>query len=320
MRTRLSTASHFAFLFAPAMLLLTGCPIWGDGGDPFCDSDRDCPAGRCDFDGRCVLDRDASFPDTGRPDVGTGDAGPVSCRTNGDCATALYCDSILNTCTDSNTCTDDNGCTGGFICDFRDTCVPPVVGACRDTNDCSGGDLCIEGFCREQDTLCQFGYDCSAGQSCVNGACTNLCGTEAQCGSGSSCSNGFCTPTTECSSTTQCGSGDHCVEGRCLPDCQSSSSCSGTADYCGDDMFCRPDWRERPFCTLDTDCTSGSVCRDGACRTPCPTSTDAECRATDPSLSCGAMDLCVSTETPECALSSECTAPEACVNALCRGI
>ena len=33
----------------------------------------------------------------------------------------------------------DSDCAGGFICDFRGTCVPEVPGACRDDADCDAG-------------------------------------------------------------------------------------------------------------------------------------------------------------------------------------
>ena len=311
-------------LFTPVFLMLAGCPIWGDGGGTGrcvgsaceCDFDSDCPLGySCSSRGFCdpTTTIDGGV-DMSLPDVPT----TTECRTHGDCVQGEYCDSSTDTCTDSNTCTDDSACSDGFICDFRDTCVPEVPGACRADNDCAATERCIEGFCRTPENFCQLSLDCAAGQSCVDGACIYLCVDDSSCGSGSSCQDTLCQPVSECQNSSECGADEHCVEGRCLADCQTSASACGAADYCGDDAFCRPDWRGTPFCRNDSDCDSGSRCVEGSCRTPCPGGTDLECRATDPSLTCGDDLLCESGVVPECALSRECNSGEMCIDGSCR--
>ncbi|MEM7608551.1 MAG: hypothetical protein AAF411_24620 [Myxococcota bacterium] len=309
----------YALLFLP-VLFLAGCPVWGDddgggivdcvGVGCACFDNFDCSTFFCD-DGRCAR---PPLPDAG-VDMSV-DTGPASCRTNGDCPVGRFCGSD-NFCTASSTCDDDEECGEDFICDFRATCVPRVPGACRADGDCDD-QRCIEGFCRDDSALCQFAFDCSPGQACIDGGCIDICAGSADvCGSGTECDGAYCRPSVQCQSSSQCGAGEHCVDARCLPDCAGSSSCGNGADYCAEDSFCRPDWNPPPFCSRDSDCTDGSVCRLGACRTPCPNGTDAECRATDPTLSCGAENLCVSSSSPECALSRDCNANQDCVNAEC---
>lgn len=335
------------------LLLLGGCPIWGDGGgDPptrTCDFGEPCPIGYSCLDGLCVygeFDGGPGFdggpldggPDfDGGPDVDGGpavDGGPTDsgvdggtvCRADGDCAAGFYCGGD-RVCAPSGTCVADEDCAtvmSGFVCDFRDTCVPLPEGACRSQADCQGTDACIEGFCRDEAEYCAVDTDCGMGRLCLNGACTSLCfgGDTEPCGSAEVCDGGFCRPAAdECSATSECGGGEHCVNGRCLADCE-SVACEDGDDVCGDDAFCRADWTERPFCTVGGDeCAVGSDCVEGVCRTPCPTGMDMECTMTDPDLAvCGGDNYCRTTveSMPECRLPADCGADQDCLNATCR--
>ena len=337
------TRLQATFLALSLTTALTGCPIYGDGdggdrpefcvgaGCP-CDAIDDCSRGfRCDVDRRMCEDATGCTNDTDCPTGEVCDTAfnvcvpgvpPTTCRTNGDCPSGEYC--AAGICTRSSICTDDSSCSsGGFVCDFRSTCVPP--GACRSNADCTGGSLCIEGACRAPSTTCQFNYECGAGRACVDNTCVNLCTAASQCASGQNCRSGFCeADPTECTASSQCGA-NFCVDGRCLPNCR-SASCSGASDSCGVDEFCRPTWEPSPFCTTDAQCAGGSVCRDGVCRTPCPTGTSMQCQTFDVQLpicqmATGSTEfLCYATNerTPECAVRSECSATESCIDAICR--
>ncbi|RLB45761.1 MAG: hypothetical protein DRJ42_29200 [Deltaproteobacteria bacterium] len=309
-------------LALPLAVLLGGCPIYtGDGGTVvpdsgprpcvgagcICDSSLDCEPGLVCTDNRCVV------PD--RVDA---------CRTHGDCAVGAFCEDTRRECVDSATCTTDETCAGGFICDFRGTCVPQDPGQCRDQSDCGTGTTCVEGRCRTDADTCQFNYECSGTASsslaCVDNGCTAICGGDGDCAAGQTCQSGFCRATAECTSSSDCISGEHCVDARCLPDCEGSGACVGN-EYCATDSFCRPAWQPTPFCSSDMDCAATSVCIDGACRTPCPTGTDEECRRFDVQLPvCASDNLCYSTnETmPECADSADCGDARSCVDGICR--
>lgn len=300
-------------LILPAVALLSGCPIWGSGGDDVTDPpdgcffDSECDSGRCNRDtGVCV---------------GEDPRGPA-CRTNGDCQVGSYCDGDTDTCTASGTCTEDAGCAGGFWCDFRDTCVPPI--GCRSNPDCAGTEVCVEGACLSPDGLCQFNYQCGPGRACLNNGCTPICNGSADCGSGSECRDGFCREDRrQCDGTAACAAGSHCVDGRCLPDCEGAASTCAGVDACAADGFCRPDFAPDPFCSDDGDCAEGHVCRLGACRTPCPGGTDDECLRFDSQLgvcNAGAGLLCYSDAEidPECATRRDCDGADSCIDAVCR--
>ena len=96
-----------------------------------------------------------------------------------------------------------------------------------------------------------------------------------------------------------------------------------TAEYCGEDMFCRPGWQPEPFCTMDSDCRTGRVCREGVCRTPCPTMTNDECMRFDSQVPECREDageyLCHATNEimPECRFEADCPMDQECLD---RGV
>lgn len=241
------------FVFMPLATFLAGCPVWGSDG-------------------------------------GGSVTNPPVCRTNGDCRTGFYCEDSSEVCVMSPTCTDDGDCSSAQHCDFRDTCVPDVVGGCRTTADCGANQACVEGFCRNAtddstNEVCQFNYECGGGRLCIDSTCVFPCTSAAQCGSGQLCTDNRCVADpSECNTSNDCSSSEHCVDGRCLEDCRTSNTCTSAQDECNDnDDFCRPDWQPSGFCDGNEDCNqaAGSVCdlTDNVCRVRCGgCGTDADCR------------------------------------------
>lgn len=303
MQTRLP-----ALLLLPLVMLLGGCPVWGNDG---------------------------------------GGGGNGTCRTNGDCAVGSYCLEATDMCTVSTTCTSDAQCSPSQNCDYRDTCVPDVPDACRGDGDCTGGTVCVEGFCRATGIeVCQFDLECASGL-CVDSACTFSCTSATQCGSGQVCTGGRCvTDATQCTTTSDCSGSKHCVDGRCLADC-TSASCSDAQDTCGDDHFCRPHWQQSGFCTNSSQCAAGSVCdiAAGICRIACTAASplvtgysggacggsfanaDCACQSADAQFptcgftsSAGDDDYCRTTaETvSDCEVKAECGASQHCIDGSCN--
>lgn len=318
-------------LLLPLPVLLSGCPIWGEGtggggGGGDCRLDG-CAVGTCDEStGRCVggcnRDRDCGGGFVCQAGVCTPES--ISCRTHGDLPAGQYCNAA-SVPTPSSLCAGDASCQAGFWCDFRGTCVPSA--GCRTSVDCAAGSTCIEGDCRVvgSDGVCQFGYQCAgtgAGLVCVDSSCTDICSERSDCLGSEDCVDGFCRPRVQqCAITSDCSGDRHCVSGRCLTDCLGAPSACSAGEACGFGDFCWRDFGASPFCTSDSECRSGHVCRDGACRTPCPTGTGEECRRFDSQLTVCATDgLCYSeTETmPECIVPADCGAGGTCVDAACR--
>ncbi|MFO0696055.1 MAG: hypothetical protein U0230_21005 [Polyangiales bacterium] len=281
----------------PFFTLLGGCPVWGS--------------------------------------TGGGGGGTSGCRTNGDCASATYCNPTTRKCDSSIVCATDAACPTGQVCDYRSTCVPQTPPQCRGNSDCTGSQLCIEGYCRDASTeVCQFNYECAGGRLCVNSTCVAQCTSDASCGSGQKCDTTahYCvTDPTECTTSADCSSHRHCVQGRCLQDCTGSSSCSNSVDACqtsNSDYFCRPEWNPRAFCSNNTQCTSPSVCdlTDHVCRIPCTynagsNADDVFCMQNDAQLvSCGSDGYCHTQHelSPTCATQSNCASGQSCVDGICQ--
>ena len=342
-------------LALPLTMLLGGCPIYVDDGSgptpPECTDDVDCDlgdfcrrgvctetppectthtdcagdevctGGACVPGSRCTDDEECAAGEI--CEAGACRSGDRACRTHGDCEVGRYCEA--GSCAPSGTCSDDSECTdSGFWCDFRDTCVPQGEAQCRTGADCSATEVCVEGRCRETTDTCQFDRQCPPGNVCLNNACTRICTGDTDCVGGESCQGGFCRPNgSECSNTAACPSGENCVDGRCLDDCATTMMCD-TGEYCGEDDFCRSDWKPEPFCTRDGQCGPARVCRTGVCRTPCPTTENEECMRFDSQVpECrmeGTEHLCHATNEimPECRVGSDCTDTEDCVDGACR--
>lgn len=319
-------AMRALWLALPLAALLPGCPVYlGPGERPACEMTSECPSGLECIGGRCTSTVECSAtvacPAGEVCNAGTCEPGPTTCRTHGDCAPGAMCDAGI--CEPSTLCTVDSECDTGFWCDFRGTCVPRDPAACRTTADCDTSEICIEGSCRARTDTCQFDYQCPAGSSCVNAECTDVCTTDSDCAAGDVCTDHFCRAGQDCTTSATCATGEHCVDARCLPDCRTAGCAAGS--YCDEDQFCHPSWQEEPFCSFDSDCQTGRVCRMGVCRTPCETMTDAECMTIDATLPLCRLDsaigdyFCAATDAaPECHFAEECTAPESCVNAICR--
>ncbi|MFO0682742.1 MAG: hypothetical protein U0234_11850 [Sandaracinus sp.] len=322
----------------PLALVLPGCPIYSDNGQPLpCSVSNPCPTGLTCVGGvcegaTCTSDRQCTSDE--HCENGSCVPGQRVCLTHGDCDVGYMCD--VQVCEVSTTCSTDTDCVGspagaGAWCDFRNTCVPHGANECRTSADCQSGNLCIEGQCTPLDSTCQFDHDCPAGSTCVNAECTAVCSTDADCVAGDVCSaSHHCEAQVDCETSATCASGEHCVGGRCLVDCHGTTSCpsAGTrsTSYCGNDQFCHPSWQPHITCNLDTDCAAGRVCLSHVCRTPCPTMTDNECSTIDSQLPHCQLDtassryLCVAdgSTTPECRTSDMCTGTNECINAMCQ--
>ena len=285
-------------------LLIAGCNCHGpeDCGDPPSQHGHGHPemGSRGDSFERCVgLDR----PDAAvAADVTPSDATSVNggCRLDRDCAIAGV----------------------GLVCEVRSgACVTPLQ--CSTDAACATGQRCLAGRCLEASAVCQFATDCGAGRDCVDGRCLAACGARTTCGATQTCVAGYCDRPaqagSQCVRAADCAAGSVCADGRCVAGCNAAHACA-TAEVCvlG---FCQVDTAPRSFCVRDADCASGSVCRRGSCRAACPAGTTAECLRVDVAFdTCGSDLLCTNPLElrPDCARSTDCTAPTVCINARCR--
>lgn len=303
MQTRLP-----AFLALPLLMLLGGCPVWGN--------DRET-GGACRTAGDCAV---GSYCD-----VSSGACVPSAiCTSDAGCFADEHCDT-------SGSCVPDvpGGCQRDTDCGPTDVCIE---GFCRAVGA----------------ETCQFDLECDASQRCVDNKCTFECSTVADCGSGEKCTDGLCVvDTNQCTRSSDCGSNRHCVDGRCLQDCEGGGSCSDPQDACSpDDSFCRPDWEQNSFCTTNADCASGSVCElaTGICRIACnPGSALITMYTANPNPSCsgatadcacqarnvllpvcglpgGTDDYCrtIAETVSNCVVKDDCAANQHCVDGACQ--
>lgn len=303
----------------PLVLLLTGCPIYGDkpverNVQAPCQSDLDCPA-----DTFCDADVDACVG----YDFGI-------CLTDGDCPVGSYCDRADGGCyiPAIAECRSDGDCGPDFECDFRNSCRPQSFGTCLIDDDCSEGALCIENVCTPLAETCQFDFQCAAGFTCANNRCRLLCGPDTRCPTGTSCQENLCQPdVADCIVSSECPDlTTNCVEGTCLRRCD--AGCDDALEVCDDRGFCRPRTlpdpdAPTPFCRTDADC-DGTLCVQGVCRTQCDITAAAPddiCASFDGQVPiCGPDNLCYAPSelSTDCRVQRDCTGSQDCIDGSCR--
>ncbi|MEM7137900.1 MAG: hypothetical protein AAF500_15045 [Myxococcota bacterium] len=311
-----------SFLWGPSLLpilLLAGCPVYGNGPvereiPVSCVSDYDCPLDAvCDaWTNQCVA-----------IDYGI-------CLTDGDCPVGSYCEVDEGACLIPNLaeCREDFECSFGFECDFRDSCRPEQPGACLVDSDCLIGELCIENACLPIEQTCQFDFQCASGFTCANNRCRLLCGSSTRCPSGTACQESLCLPAVgQCIDSSDCPDLDtNCVEGVCLRRCE--IGCDAATELCDPAGFCRPRTTPdpnapNPFCRSDADC-NGTLCVEGICRTECDAlapDPDAICESYDGQVPlCGPDNLCYapSEMLSDCRVETDCADGQDCIDGQCR--
>lgn len=290
--------------------ILTGCPVWGDGGTG------------------------GGGPGPS-PDGGTvlPDAPPANaCTTSASCPAGQYC-APRGACEPGCSVSSDCARLGaGLVCNTATrACVPS--GGCATDAECASTPstpVCLGGSCQARASQCQFDYQCTgSGQACVDGRCVVGCTAATAsmvCAPGQTCTSGRCIYPTAGSCSAACPTGQLCVSGACLRPCADDAACG--AGFMCDHGVCRVDTRPRPFCTMDSDCNRDSICYNGACRRLCPmpgTGADGACLRVDVQFDLCRQDmmgrsLCTSSneQMPQCARTANCPAGRECVNARCQ--
>lgn len=269
----------------------------------------------------------------------------ASCANSNDCAQGWICRGASGTTrgvcvaptetTPTRTpgaCGTNADCMGGAVC-VNGVCARPVCDGgttscvCASDAQCTAPQTCVAGRCTAPSNVCQFNSQCGAGRVCINQQCQAACSASSPCPTGQVCTNGICQdhPAGQCTRDADCPANNRCVNTTCLPRCTANTDCASGL-YCNDQGVCAPDTRRRPFCTSDADCASGSQCLDGVCRRPC-TAVD-ECQRTAVNYrNCAPIAYLRTTRSycqtdseyrPNCARAADCTAGQACVDAVCR--
>lgn len=262
-----------------------------------CDTDAQCPQGRCR----------------------AGTCGPV-CVEDSECTDGLAC--LAGVCAPRPECVQATDCAQGLTCS-NGHCL------CGSGAACASGQTCRQDQCV---TACTSAADCAPGvdprvasllYACQDGGCLRTCLTDAMCGAGSVCEAGTCTQA-PCTTQAQCPAGQYCTSataGRCLEyqTCDSSAACGPNAECrtfppsaCPPGFDCATKLcQELPACLVDTDCAATAYCRDSHCQ-PGGACTDASpCAA---GLTCVAQ-RCV---PGGCRGQEECASGEACTDGVCR--
>jgi len=310
-----------ALLCIVLLAALSGCPPTASAP---CETDAECPDGRCRYGG----------------------CGPV-CLDDTECGGSQVC--AGGTCAPRPQCTRTEECAAGFACtDGRCLCGADSAcaanqqcrngqcqtqGPCESAEDCPAGQRCepIQGVCQ---VPCTTPVDCAPNVDprvaallyvCQQGNCLRQCLSDATCSAGFICEAGLCARA-ECATKADCPSGQYCTSataGRCAE----YRPCTSNAE-CGPNTQCRAfpqgacppgfDCGQRlcqalPRCLVDTDCAAGSpaFCQEGHCQ---PTT------ACEPLSDCGPGRLCVAglCMPSGCRGHSECTPGQACVEGACR--
>lgn len=331
-------ARLFVPLFALTVLIGTaGCPP--TVSNP-CESDADCPEGRCRF-GACRPVCEEELDCGARQICNDGRCvPPPECSADVDCARGFTCNAGLCRCTGDDACALNQSCTRGR-CQSRPRCTT--------TADCPPPQRCevTQGLCLRP---CQSSVDCGPGldpqvalalYQCTQGTCARRCLGDATCGTGLVCQDGLC-EAAQCESFDDCPAGRYCTSalfGRCgaYTVCDPSS---GAPSPCPANHDCRPFGpadcppgfpcettaicRELPLCFVDGDCQAAlpgqmgaaSFCRDHHCQPSTRCSEDADC----PAFTSGDPAACVGSVCVPggCRGHADCPAPQACVAGACR--
>lgn len=314
-----------ALLSLLLLAALSGCPSTSSAP---CDSDAECPDGRCRF-GAC---------------------GPL-CLDDADCPAGLTCSG--GTCQPRPECAAATDCAEGFAC-TNGRC------ACQSDAACAANQMCRQGRCEDR-ARCTGNEDCTAGQRCdvTLGTCRAACASAAECapgldpqaaallyvcregnclrrcvndascgGQGLICEAGLCERST-CATQSDCPAGQYCTSattGRCV----AYTACTSTA-RCGANFECRafsldacpPGFdceqricQELPRCLIDADCSSagtsgGAFCQGGHCQ-PTP--------ACGSGVPCASGRVCVAglCMPGGCRGHADCPAGQACTDGACH--
>lgn len=306
-------------LLAAAFAL--GCPAVGSRP---CDTDAECPDGRC-REGACgpfcELDAECGTEQLCRD--GTCAPRP-QCAVTADCARGFTCADGQCRCPSSDVCARNQLCIQGRC---------EVQPACRSDADCARSGLRCEltqGLCIPPCTSpaqCAPGLDPNAAAllyQCFQGACLRRCTTDATCGSGLICQDGLCAQA-RCTTRSDCPPNAYCTsatQGRCVEFqlCASTSECAPNHvcerfpdAQCPPGFDCRQTLcRQLPQCLIDDDCPQNppSYCQDLHCQRT------TLCSAVAP---CPAGQLCVAGRCYPggCRGHADCASPQACVEGRC---
>lgn len=287
-----------------------------------CDTDAECPGGRCRYGGCGPLCLDDSECGGGQVCAGGTCARRPECAKDTDCAEGFACTEGKCLCGSDAACAANQSCEDG-------RCVTSA--ACTSASDCPAGQRCeiVQGVCQ---VPCTQASDCAPGVDprvasllyvCRTGDCLRQCLNDQTCGAGFVCEAGTCARAA-CATKADCPSGQYCTSataGRCLE----YQPCTSTAE-CGPNTECRafasgacpPGFdcatkicQELPRCLVDTDCSATAYCQDAHCQ---PTSACSE------SVACASGLTCVAGRCMPggCRGHADCAAGEACTDGACR--
>ncbi|MBU0546713.1 S8 family serine peptidase [Patescibacteria group bacterium] len=141
-----------------------------------------------------------------------------------------------------------------------------VGGDCDDGLYCNGIETCVFGFCQSETLV-----DCSyLSDQCNDGVCNEITG-------GYQCVAQLKTDGTLCDNELFCTENDYCSAGICL---------SGTSKNCDDSEGCTTDSCDEYLGACENTWPVCSLANDGCCGPECDSTTDVNCPAEDPCLSC----------------------------------
>ncbi len=281
-----------------------GCPP--NGSSP-CDTDEDCPEGRCRF-GACrpVCEEDL-------------DCGDRQLCQGGRCAPRPEC-AATSDCAANFTCTDGTcRCNGDGACALNQACHEgrcQTRPRCASTQDCPPPQRCevTGGLCLPP---CASSLDCAPGldpqvalalYQCAQGTCSRRCVGDATCGVGLICQDGLCA-SAECDTFTDCRDGRYCTSAT-FGRCEVFTTCATDAE-CPQNHTCRA------FPPLE--CPPGFPCEQSLCRELPVCFVDEDCLASFPGQPAGAA-YCADRHcqpSTSCEASADCGADQACVASVC---
>lgn len=153
----------------------------------------------------------------------------VSCCSDTDCGSNMFCDTSTFTCKTKVQCTQDTDCGVSIQCDYSTNKLK--------TPKCSSGQCTYSEQSVEccQDLNCPSGYTCNSEHKCQQKAVVKIacpfdcCISEDKyidkpCVSGKFCINNFC-QSTGCKSDNDCTEGKICREGNCVTEQGGKEEC-----------------------------------------------------------------------------------------------